>query len=126
MSGWRGLAVFSRTADVLVVGDDAGVVQILDATNGNVLSTFEYGVPIWDVNIRTDGKLLAVARDDGKISVIDLTTRKESYNLQMNGQLVESAFSPNGTWIAAGSNAARICRIVPSIELRYEPMPMTA
>jgi len=60
------------------------------------------------VNIRTDGKLLAVARDDGKISIIDLNLRRESYNLQMNGQLVESAFSPNGTWIAAGSNAGSI------------------
>lgn len=98
-------AAFSRTADILVIGDDAGVVQILDATNGDVIGTFNYQVPIWDVNIRTDGKLLAVARDDGKISIIDLTTRKESYDLQMNGQLVQAAFSPNGRWIAAGSNA---------------------
>lgn len=101
-------AAFSRTADVLVIGNDEGVVQILDATNGDVQTTFRYGVPIWDVNIRTDGNLLAVARDDGKISIIDLNTRKESYRLQMNGQLVESAFSPNGTWIAAGSNAGSI------------------
>lgn len=98
-------AAFSRSADILVVGDDAGVVQILDGINGDVQNTFNYGVPIWDVNIRTDGKLLAVARDDGKISIIDLNTRKESFSLQMNGQLVQSAFSPNGTWIAAGSNA---------------------
>lgn len=98
-------AAFSRTADILVVGDDAGVVQVLDAINGEVQNTFNYGVPIWDVNIRTDGKLLAVARDDGKISIIDLNTRRESFSLQMNGQLVQSAFSPNGTWIAAGSNA---------------------
>ncbi len=101
-------ATYSRTADVLVIGDDAGMVQILDATNGSVQSRFNYDAPIWDVNIRTDGKLLAVARSDGKISIIDLNTRKESSNLQMNGQLVESAFSPNGRWIAAGSNAGSI------------------
>jgi WD40 repeat protein len=101
-------AAFSPTADLLVVGDDAGVVQILNATNGDIQTTYEYGIPIWDVNIRTDGKLLAIARDDGRISIIDLNTRKESYSLQMNGQLVESAFSPNGAWIAAGSNAGSI------------------
>lgn len=101
-------ATFSRTADILVIGDDAGVVQLLDATNGNVQNTYNYQAPIWDVNIRTDGKLLAVARSDGKMSIIDLNTRRESSNLQMNGQLVESAFSPNGTWIAAGSNAGSI------------------
>lgn len=98
-------AAFSRTEDVLVIGDDAGVVQVIDSKTGEVQNTYRYGVPIWDVNIRTDGRLLAVARDDGKISIIDLVTRRESFNLQMNGQLVESAFSPNGRWIAAGSNA---------------------
>ena len=101
-------AAFSPAADILVIGDDAGLVQVLDATSGDVQNTYNYRAPIWDVNIRTDGTLLAVARSDGKISIIDLNTRRESSNLQMNGQLVESAFSPNGTWIAAGSNAGNI------------------
>ncbi len=97
-------AMFGPKGDILVTGDNSGLVQILDAKNGDVQNEFNYGVPVWNVNIRPDGKLLAITRDDGKITIIDLNTRKESYNLQAFGNLYVSAFSPNGDWIAAGSN----------------------
>jgi WD40 repeat protein len=64
---------------------------------------FEYDSPVKDVSIRSDGKLLAVARADGKITIINLGTRKKSYDLQLAGRLNVSAFSPDGVWLAAGS-----------------------
>ncbi|MBL0348282.1 hypothetical protein [Candidatus Villigracilis affinis] len=70
--------------------------------------TFNYAIPIWDVNISPDGKSLAVARDDGRITFIALATRKFEFELLTFGGLYVTAFSPNGTWIAAGSNEGTI------------------
>ncbi|MBV5323440.1 WD40 repeat domain-containing protein, partial [bacterium] len=60
------------------------------------------------VNISPDGNSLAIARDDGRITVIDLKTRKFDFELYTYGSLNVTAFSPNGAWIAAGSASGSI------------------
>ncbi|MGZ9166484.1 MAG: TIR domain-containing protein, partial [Anaerolineales bacterium] len=97
-------AVFSPNGEFIVTGDQSGLVQILDARNGRVENKYPLDIPIRKVNIRPpDGELLAVAHDNGKITVINLATRKESYHLQAAGPLNVSAFSRDGVWLAAGS-----------------------
>lgn len=101
-------AVFSPNGELIVTGDDTGLVQIINAETGEVQNKYNFGEIVWDVNIRPDGRLLAVTRDDGnngKITFIDLITRKESFSLQAEGTLKVSSFSPNGLKFAAGSDS---------------------
>lgn len=101
-------AAYSPNSQFIVAGDQSGLVQILTAENGNVEDQFKFGVPVQDVSIRRDGGLLAVARDDGRITIVDLKTRKESYNLQTYGRLNVSTFSPNGVWLAVGVDTGAV------------------
>jgi len=101
-------AAFSPVNDVFATGDASGLVMVVNSTNGEVLGRFDFGVPVWDVNISPDGKLLAAARDDSYITVIDLVMLKKDFELFTDGRLKVSAFSPNGRWIAAGSSIGSV------------------
>ena len=122
---------FSPDGTFIVAGDQSGLVQILDAENGSVKNEYERVQPenasstvqivdikkgnsqnvplekaIQNVNIRSSaGQQIAIAYDDGKIPVIDPKTGKISSPLEIGGRPRVSAFSPNGIWLAAGSDS---------------------
>src|SRR5215207_6498365 len=102
-------AIFARDGASIVTGDEAGVVQVLSAEDGTVEREFAAGLPVRDLDIGPDGKLLSIARSNGLVTIVDiLNTRSNGYNLTLSGTLTVADFSPNGQWMAAGSDAGTI------------------
>jgi WD40 repeat protein len=101
-------AAFSPDGKTIVTADDEGVVNFIDAQDGTILESKDYGVPVWDVNISPSGKSLAVARDDGIITIVDMATYGFNYDLITQGSLQSISFSPSGEWVAAGTNIGTV------------------
>ena len=102
-------AVFSPDGKFIVTGDwnevdQRGHVLLLDAETGEIQNQFLYDAPVRDVNIKPDGRLLSVVRQNGKITIINLESRRESYYIETSHTLNVAAFSPNGVWVAIGSS----------------------
>ena len=102
-------AVFALGGKSIVTGDEAGVVRVLNAETGSVEREFEPGSPVRDVDIGPDGKLLAISRANGLITIVDIQNQNANgYNLTLSGKLAVADFSPNGQWMAAGSEAGTV------------------
>jgi WD40 repeat protein len=127
---------FSSDGSFIVIGDQSGLVQILDAKNGNVqhqyirvkpdsaASTVQFvdlksdtsqdksnalAIAVQNVNIRpAGGGQLAIVYEDGKIPVFDPKTGKISSPLEIGGRPLVSSFSKNGMWLAAGSDSGTV------------------
>jgi WD40 repeat protein len=98
-------AIFVSGGKSIAVGDEAGLVQILDATNGAVIRKIEAGSPIRDLDVSPNGKDLALARANGNITILSIdNTEKPGYSLHLSGKFTVATFSPNGRWYAAGSD----------------------
>lgn len=98
-------AVYGPDGKTIVVGTQAGELLFINAENGEVQNTYNYGVPIWNLSISPDGKFLAVARDDEKISVFNFAQQSFNYDLFTFGKVYVLAFSPDSQWIASGTSA---------------------
>src|SRR5258706_5381803 len=96
-------AVFSPVANIIVTGDSEGNVQIINATDGSVIKQIPLGSPIRDIDIQKTGKFAAATSDNGRITLIDLTTRAKSGTDLEGTNIKFAAFSPNGLQIATGS-----------------------
>jgi len=102
-------AIFALDGASIVTGDESGSVKVLNAENGNVEREFAPGLPVRDLDIGPDGKLLSIARENGLVTIVDiLNTRANGYNLTLSGRLTVADFSPNGQWMAAGSDAGTV------------------
>lgn len=127
-------AAFSPNGEIIAIGDEAGHVKILDAKNGAWQNEFlmvrnqdqtkimltlgedetvsevaaNNSAAIRDISFNEKGTLLAIARDDGRIVMIDLANRKFGFQLYTSGSLRVSAFSPDGEWFAAGSDMGSV------------------
>ena len=102
-------AVFALGGKSIITGDESGAVKVLNAENGNVEREFDSGSPVRDVDIGPDGKLLAIARENGLITIVDIQNpRPNGYNLTLTGKLTVADFSPNGQWMAAGSDSGTV------------------
>ncbi|HET9905395.1 MAG TPA: TIR domain-containing protein, partial [Anaerolineales bacterium] len=102
-------AVFALGGKSLVTGDENGVVRVLNAENGNLEREFASGSPVRDVDIGPDGKLLAISRANGLITIVDILNQTNNgYNLTLSGRLTVADFSPNGRWMAAGSESGTV------------------
>jgi len=96
-------AVFSPHAEIVVTGDDTGIVEIMDVSAQTISSPLNIGSPIRDVEIDKNGKYAALTSDDGRITLLDLKTRKKA-GFDLNAVNIRFArFSPNGLQIATGS-----------------------
>jgi WD40 repeat protein len=73
-----------------------------------VLRTFEAGAVINDIDINNKNDQIAVARKDGRITLLDMQTGNRRYDLQAFGSLKLASFSPNGTYIATGSSSGSV------------------
>jgi WD40 repeat protein len=101
-------AAFSPAENIIVSGDGAGVVQIINAENGAVEILIEFESSIRDVDVRYDGRYAAITSDNGVITLIDLRARaKAGIDLQANN-IKFASFSPKGTLIATGNGEGTI------------------
>ncbi|HAV75881.1 MAG TPA: hypothetical protein DCX53_00860, partial [Anaerolineae bacterium] len=98
-------AVFSPDGNFLVTGDSSGEVQVIRIEDGSIQSAYNAGTIVWDIDIGRNRNEIAVTRDDGKITILDLQTAERKYDLQVSGRIRIASFSPNGTYIASGSSA---------------------
>jgi WD40 repeat protein len=102
-------AIFVRDGASIITGDESGVVRVLNAEDGTVEREFAPGLPVRDLDIGPDGKLLSIARSNGLVTIVDiLNTRSNGYNLTLSGTLTVADFSPNGQWMAAGSDKGTV------------------
>lgn len=102
-------AMFVLGGKSIVTGDESGIVRVLNAENGDIEREFKPGSPVRDVDIGRDGKTLAIARQNGLITIIDIQNPKSTgYNLTLTGKLTVADFSPNGQWMAAGSETGTV------------------
>ncbi len=89
----------------VTVSDDQGVYQVWDYVSGQMLLSFNDAVqyPSWS----NDGKLIAfINRNNGMVEIWDFTTRSKiaAYPDPLPNSF-ELQWSPDGRYIAAGSNA---------------------
>ena len=122
---------FSRDGSFLVTGDQAGLVQILDPEDGNVIRMFRRigtssgrveeveiadeqetsapRFPVRSISSRpTRAQQIAVAYDDGWIPVFDPNTGDVSSPLWIGTRPNVSGVSPNGAWLVTGSDTGRV------------------
>ena len=96
-------AIFSPEGNIIVMGDETGLVQILTTTDGKKQDELKFVAPIRNLDIGSGGRLLAVTQDNGIVDMINLQTGKRSFFLQTTGRVYHSGFSPNGRLFATGS-----------------------
>ncbi|HUE99614.1 MAG TPA: TIR domain-containing protein [Anaerolineales bacterium] len=119
---------FSRDGSFLVTGDQAGIVQIFDSQNGDLLREFQRveppssqvqiaevdgetprNIPVRSISTRpTRAQQIAVAFDDGWIPVFDPNTGDISSPLWIGNRPNVAGVSPNGVWLVAGSANGRV------------------
>jgi WD40 repeat protein len=111
------------------MGDQSGLVQILDPATGSVLHAYQrvqpknstvqlvddkdgilsdvytpLEIPVRKISFRPpSGQQVAVAYDDGEIPVFNANTGKISSPLYTGRRPNVMGFSPNGTWLVVGS-----------------------
>ena len=98
-------ALFVQGGEGIAIVDPAGRVHVMDPATGEVNTEIDAGAPVSDIKVSPDGRTLAIGRADGRIIVIDIDepiTRADNLFLS-GGNLSVLAFSPNGNWLAAGS-----------------------
>jgi WD40 repeat protein len=124
----------SQDGSLIAIGDQSGLVQVLDFASGSVLhayrrieprnSTVEFidlqkgdipnGATPLEFPVRrisfhpTSGQQLAVAYDDGEIPVFNALTGKISSPLYTGRRPNVMGFSPNGAWLVVGSESGSV------------------
>jgi WD40 repeat protein len=107
--------VFSFDGSMLVTGDASGKLTILDAKKGNVKTEYDFGSdsPVLFLDISSDAKTILIARENGNIRILNVqdylqNPREIGYLLEAAGKPSISVFSPNGQWVAAGTEAGTV------------------
>lgn len=121
---------FSPGGSYIAMGDESGLVQILNPENGTVLHAYrrvrrpsgQIGmvdvknansqnesatqIPVRTISIQPrSGQQVAVAYTDGQIPVFNPDTGSVSAPLSVGGSPNVLGFSPNGRWLVAGSGS---------------------
>jgi WD40 repeat protein len=102
-------AIFARGGKSIVIGDESGHVQVLNAETGAMEREFEEKSPIRDLDVDQNGRNVSIARADGNITVLNIeNTKEKGFNLKLTGRLTVADLSPDGRWFAAGSAAGTV------------------
>jgi WD40 repeat protein len=102
-------AIFALGGKSIVTADEAGIVRVLNAETGEVEREFQKGAAVRDLDIGPDGRTLSISRENGLITIVDIqNTKSNGYNLTLTGKLTVADFSPNGQWMAAGSESGTV------------------
>ncbi|HEX9385723.1 MAG TPA: TIR domain-containing protein [Anaerolineales bacterium] len=123
-------AAFSPDGSYIAMGDESGLVQILDPKNGDVLHAYRRvpqtsgrillvdtknessqndalaQIPVRTISIEPrSGQQVAVAYNDGQIPVFNPNNGRISAPLSIGGRPNVLGFTPNGRWLVAGSSS---------------------
>ena len=136
---------FNPDASLLITGDQTGLVQILNPATGDVLQAFQRvgpesaqteivdveninsgqeptGIPVRNINIRpTRERKLVVTYDDGQSPIFDPLTGKLSARISSVSRPNVSGLSPNGAWLATGSENGRVSILNLTENTRFSP-----
>jgi len=98
---------YDPTGKYFAVGDNKGLVRILDALTGQEIHTLQLADRVSGLDFSPDGRLLGTASWDGTAKVWDAESGKELLSLVgHNGVVNDIKFSPDGKLIAtAGEDA---------------------
>ena len=99
--------LFSLDGETLITAGEDGSVRLWDAGDGTPIHRYDFGETIiWDLDLRPDGTQVAVARDDGFISLINLNNLEESPTDRESGSAVYIVvYSPNNEWLGVGTSS---------------------
>ncbi|MFE2910986.1 NB-ARC domain-containing protein [Kitasatospora indigofera] len=105
----RSLAI-SADGTLIVTGDSSnGVVRTWDRATGSETATLSgHAGIVQALGISPDGTLLAIAGGDRKVRIWDRAAGSQTAIFDGRDILDAVAFSPDGTWLAAGGLAVRI------------------
>jgi WD40 repeat protein len=107
--------VFSSDGSILITGDALGKLTVLDGEKGNVITEHDFGSesPVLFLDIGPDGKTILIARENGNIRILDIeeylqNPREIGYLLETETKPSVSVFSPDGKWVAAGTEGGSV------------------
>jgi WD40 repeat protein len=104
-------AIFVLDGTSIAIGDEKGVVQIIDAETGELQKRLEYKSAIRGLDFSEVNKAFAVAREDGNIDVMILQSPQSmpiDALLKITGKISVASLSPDGRSYAAGTAAGSI------------------
>lgn len=94
----------SQDGTTLLTSGAAGAVRLWNAETQERLAEFPTGQgKTLDVRLATDGSVIAVAKDDGRIRIIDAASGSTTHVLGPVEDLEKIAFSPDSRRLAAGT-----------------------
>jgi WD40 repeat protein len=99
---------FSPDGKLLAAGNRYHTVRVWDvATKKEIKTLTGHMSDVWSIAFSPDGKTLAAADTDwkkaSKVKLWDTTTWKERGAIDVPGEILSIAYSPNGDWLAVGS-----------------------
>ena len=91
-------------------GSDDKTIKLWKATTGPRVQTLLLGAPVKDLAFNSDSRRLVSMSRDGKVTVWEAPTWRESGNLMVKewGTASVSAFSPNGRILALGTTGGAV------------------
>jgi WD40 repeat protein len=125
---------FNADGSLIAMGDQAGLVQILDSQTGEVLHAYQriqpriktiefvdlkaknspasytaLKTPVRQISFHpTSAQQVVVAYDDGQLPVFNVITGNIGSPLFTGYRINVMSFSPTGTWIVAGSESGNV------------------
>jgi len=109
---------FSPNGKLLAAGNRYHTVRVWDVDSKKEIKTLGgHMSDVWSIAFSPDGKTLAAADTDwkkpSKVKLWDTATWKERSSLDVPGEILSIAYSPNGEWLAVGSwdKTVRVFRV---------------
>ena len=99
--------LFSLDGEIMVTAGVDGFVNLWNTEDGTLIRSYDFnGTTIWDLDLRPDGTQVALARQDGFISLIDLTNLEKTPIDRVQGSAVyKVVYSPDNKWLGVGTSS---------------------
>jgi WD40 repeat protein len=102
---YQGVVDFDPTGPRLVMLDQQGRAEIMDAESGRQVAVLSGQLgKINDIVFSPDGSLMATAGDDGTVRLFEAETGAQRLALPGDCGIIRVAFSSDGTKLASASN----------------------
>ncbi len=101
--------VFSLDGSYFAAAGADGTVRLWNVEDGALVKSFDFGgTTIWDLDLHPDGSKLAVSREDGFVSLIDLNDLDATPRIfGYESAVYMSVFSPDGRWMGVGTSSGK-------------------